>query len=173
MQACSYGDPTGVTMDAEPRTDYLDTSPNVGGICESIERDVNLINIQGTAVNQRAERFASAFLLAGGDGHRRPIPQPGVTLHIAWAQRFFQAIDVEVGKRIGASQGGARVPHASRVDKQGVILADSFACAADQFEIERLALAHRFPAEFDGRVTGIDPTLADFFRLLSISTEEN
>ena len=50
---------------------------------------------------------------------------------------------------------------------------DAFAGAAHQFEIELLALPHRFPAELDRAVAKISPTLCDRLRFRSILTEQD
>ena len=57
-----------------------------------------------------------------------------------------------------ARRRAVRASHTQPASISSVAVADSFARAAHQVDIERFALAHRLPAELDGRVAGLAPS---------------
>src|SRR4030095_4263590 len=134
---------------------------------------VPLIDVQGMAIDQGPEGFASAFRLAGGDRDRRAIAQQEVTIDIPRPHRFLQPSRPEFGKLLSAAQGGARVPNASGVDEKGVVRADAFTGAPNQYQIQCLALAHGFPPELYGAIAALDPFSSHVASLGSVSAEEN
>src|SRR6185503_5730996 len=91
---------------------------------------------------------------------------------VVWTQRFLEPANLEFGEGLRATQCGLRVPYATGIDQQSCV-ARAFAGAAHQFEIERLALAHRFPAELDGLVTGFHPASRDRAGFIAILAEQN
>src|SRR5439155_18378062 len=167
----SYG--AGVTMIAKPGADLLHAHAKVGGVGESVSREVNLIDVKRVTVDQGSERFASTFLFAGRDGHRRAVAQPDIPIHVTGPERFLQPADVEFGKSVRAVQCGARIPHTTGVDQQRRVVARARARAANQFKVEGFAPAQRFPTELDSVIAGLDPTLRDFPGLFSIPAEQN
>ena len=92
---------------------------------------------------------------------------------IVGPKRFLQPASIELSERLGAAQSRSRVPDTAGVDQQSGVVANATARAADQFDVQRFALTHWFPAELDGLVTGLKPTLADFPGLIAIPAEEN
>src|SRR5216110_2201566 len=73
MQARRDSDWAGVTMVAKTRSDFLDSRPDVGGVGETVPRNIHLVNVEGVTVDQRPERFAPALLFTCRNGHRRAI----------------------------------------------------------------------------------------------------
>src|SRR4051812_48517172 len=148
-------------MVAQPGVDLLDPGANKRGISKAAARRINLVNVEGVPVNVGAKRFAPAFGLAGGDGNRRAIAQPNVAVNIPWPQRFFEPGGIIFRELMGAAQCGSRIPDTAGVDQERVLRTDPFARPADEFEIKRFALAHRFPTELHRAITAVDPFAAN------------
>src|SRR5688572_20560184 len=159
-------------MVAEAGADFLDALLDVVRIGETATREIDLIDIERMAIDERAERFASALGLACGNRDRRTVAQPDVAIDVIGPQWFLQPADVELRELLRAAQGGARIPNTAGVDEQRGV-ACAFAGAADKLQIERLALAHRFPAKFDGGIAGLGPAPCDLGGLSAIPAEQN
>jgi hypothetical protein len=55
MQTCRDRDWAGVGMVAKPGADFLDAGPDVSRVGKSIARQIDLIDIQRTAIDKRTE----------------------------------------------------------------------------------------------------------------------
>src|SRR5689334_16166372 len=125
------------------------------------------------AVDERAERFASALGFPGGDRNGGTIAEPDIAVDIPWTQRFLEPGGLVFGELLRTAQSRARVPDATGVDQQRVVRPHSFTRAADKFQIELFALAHRFPAKFHRAISSFDPLPGDVPRLGSVASKEN
>ena len=73
MQARGDGHGAGVAVIAQPGADLLDAGADVRGVGEAASRQIDLIDVERPAIDQRAERLAAAFSLrpaAIGTGER-------------------------------------------------------------------------------------------------------
>ena len=118
VKRCRHGDRTGVAVIAEQGADFFDALTDIGRIGESVAGDIDLIDVEGPRVDQRAERFAAAFSLTGGDRNGRTIPEPGIAGDIFLPQRLFEPFNSLFGESVRAAQRGAGVPDAAGVDQQ-------------------------------------------------------
>ncbi|TWU14740.1 Recombinase [Symmachiella macrocystis] len=91
-------DRTGVGMVTRTCADLLHAGLDVGGIRKSIAGQIDLIDVQCPAIQQRAKRFASTLPFSGCDCHWGAIAQPDIAVDIVLPQRFFQPLDVELRK---------------------------------------------------------------------------
>ena len=73
VQAGGDGQRAGVAVVAQPGADLFDAGADVRRVGEAVARQVDLVDVQRAAVDERAERLAAAFAFArrrSGPGER-------------------------------------------------------------------------------------------------------
>src|SRR5262249_46126825 len=145
----------------------------VGGGGKAVSRKMDLVDIQRPPFDQRTERFAAAFSFAGCDRDGRAVTEPDVAVDVVRAQRFLEPFDALFGERLGAAECRTRVPDAAGVNQQRGVVTQAFPGAPNELAVERLALPHRLPSEFDRGVTCGGPFAGDVPRRSAVAAEQD
>jgi len=68
VEAGGDGDGAGIAVVAEAGSISFDAVSDVEGFREAVAGEVDLVDVEAAAVDERAEGLAAAFFFAGGDG---------------------------------------------------------------------------------------------------------
>src|SRR5439155_1849729 len=120
VQAGSHGDGARVAMIAQAGANLFHSAANICRVGNTAARKIDLIDVEGPAIDERAERFTPAFSFARGDRQGRAIPQPDVAVDIVLAERLFEPVGAVLRKCLGTPQRCAGVPYTAGVDEERV-----------------------------------------------------
>src|SRR5207249_366057 len=121
VQAGGHSDGAGIAMITQSGANLFHTAANICRVGKTAARQIDLIDVEGPAIDERAERFTSAFPFARGDRQGRAIPQPDVAVDVVLAERLFEPLGAVLRKRLGTPQRCAGVPNTAGVDEQSVL----------------------------------------------------